>query len=192
MAPRICCSIALFLYCSIFWASPKARALPTPHNKEWTASQFAVNGSNIPDVDFDVGESFAGSLPVSDKANSSELFFWYFPQAGNTKTRDIVVWLNGGPGCSSLSGLLQENGPFTWKPGTFKPVENPWSWHHLADVAWIEQPAGTGFSRLNGMPPARNEAEVASRFLGFWKKFIETFELDGYHVYLTGESYAGY
>lgn len=51
------------------------------------------------------------------------------------------------PGCSSIGELLQENGPIWCKPGTFGPVQNPWSWHHLSNVVWIEQSVGTGFSR---------------------------------------------
>lgn len=37
-----------------------------------------------------------------------------------------------------LSGFLQENGPFSWKPGTFLPVANPWSWHKLANIIWYD------------------------------------------------------
>lgn len=42
-------------------------------------TKFAVNGTNIPDVDFDIGESYAGLLPVSSAKNASELYFWFFP-----------------------------------------------------------------------------------------------------------------
>lgn len=59
---------------------------------------FWVNGTAIPDVDFDVGESYAGLLPISDKKNESrKLWFWFFPTTGAVKD-EIVVWLNGGPG----------------------------------------------------------------------------------------------
>ncbi len=60
---------------------------------------------------------------------------------------------NGGPGCSSLEGLLQENGPFSWSWGTAKPVPNEFSWTNLSSVLWVEQPVGTGFSR--GTPDIR-------------------------------------
>lgn len=92
-----------------------------------TGVEFAVNGSAIPDVDFDIGESYAGLLPISSKANETrELYFWYFPSTNPLAEDEITIWLNGGPGCSSLEGLLQENGPFLWQYGTFAPVPNPW------------------------------------------------------------------
>lgn len=71
-----------------------------------------MNGSALPDVDFDVGESYAGLLPISGAANETrELFFWFFPSTNTNATEEIAIWFNGGPGCSSLSGLLTENGP---------------------------------------------------------------------------------
>ncbi|KAK3679045.1 hypothetical protein LTR78_001498 [Recurvomyces mirabilis] len=154
--------------------------------------KYAVNGSAIPDVDFDVGESYAGLMPISNQANTSELYFWFFPSENPMAGDEILIWLNGGPECSSLEGLLQENGPFLWQYGTYKPVKNPYTWVNLTNVVWVEQPAGTGFSQQNGVPPATNEIEVAAQFLGFWKNFVDTFGLQNKKVYITGESYAGY
>lgn len=74
-------------------------------------TEFVVNGTALPDVDFDVGESYAGLLPISGAANETrELFFWFFPSTNVNATEEIAIWFNGGPGCSSLSGLLTENG----------------------------------------------------------------------------------
>lgn len=58
---------------------------------------FKVNGSAIPDVDFDVGESYAGLLPISSEpnSNSSELFFWFYPSANPQADEEILIWLNG-------------------------------------------------------------------------------------------------
>lgn len=154
--------------------------------------KFKVDGTAIPDVDFDIGESYAGLLPISDEKDVSELYFWFFPSDNAQASDEILIWLNGGPGCSSLEGLLQENGPFLWQYGTYKPVKNPYTWVNLTNVVWIEQPAGTGFSQKRGTPSATNELEVAAQFLGFWKNFVDTFGLHNRKIYITGESYAGY
>ncbi|RYP45861.1 hypothetical protein DL768_007857 [Monosporascus sp. mg162] len=166
------------------------RQAPKPKFATNSTAKFAVNGTGIPDVDFDVGESYSGYLPISDDPNDkNELFFWFFPSSSNAKEKEILLWLNGGPGCSSFEGLLQENGPFLWQYGTFKPVPNPWAWNRLTNVVWVEQPVGTGFSR--GNVTATSEEDVAKQFLGFWKNFVETFSMQEYAVYIAGESYAG-
>ncbi|KAG6004017.1 hypothetical protein E4U21_001522 [Claviceps maximensis] len=155
--------------------------------------RFAVNGSAIPLVNYDAGESYAGQLPISNKKNeTSNLFFWFFPSDNeeHRNKKEITIWMNGGPGCSSLLGFLQENGPFVWRPGTASPVANPWSWHHLTNIVWIEQPVTVGFS--TGHTTIHNEDELAEQFAGFWKNFVETFSMQGYKIYVVGESYGGY
>lgn len=117
------------------------------------------------------------------------MYFWFFPTTAAEEPKEIIIWLNGGPGCSSLSGMLQENGPFLWPSGTFKPFTNPWSWHHISNIVYVEQPIGTGFSQ--GTVTATSEEDVAAQFMGFWKNFVDTFAIQGYKVYVTGESYAG-
>lgn len=84
--------------------------------------------------------------------------------------------------------MIQENGPFLWQSGTVLPVKNNWAWNKLSNIVYIEQPVGTGFSV--GNVTATSEEDVAEQFLGFWKTFITLFSLEGYKVYVTGESYA--
>ena len=88
-----------------------------------------------------------------------------------------------------MLGLFQENGPVLWQPGTIAPQKNPWSWHLLSNMVYIEQPAGVGYS--TGPATARNEDELANQFLGFWKNFVDTFSLQGYKIFLAAESYGG-
>ncbi|KAI4269871.1 MAG: hypothetical protein LQ337_007029 [Flavoplaca oasis] len=55
--------------------------------------QFAVNGSGIPDVDFDVGESYAGLLPISSSPNETrQLFFWFFPSTNPEASNEVTIW----------------------------------------------------------------------------------------------------
>ncbi|GKT93122.1 serine carboxypeptidase [Colletotrichum tofieldiae] len=152
--------------------------------------KFVVNGTTIPEVDFDVGESYAGLLNI-DKNNDTagKLYFWFFPSENKAVDKEILIWLTGGPGCSSTGELLSENGPMLWQPGMFKPIRNKWSWHRITNVVWIDQPLGAGFSQ--GTPNAKDEFDVARQFLGFWRNFIDTFAMQGYKVYVTGSSYSG-
>ncbi|KAK3361084.1 serine carboxypeptidase [Lasiosphaeria ovina] len=137
------------------------------------------------------GRVVRGLLPIEGNDTSNELFFWFFPSTNPVaqEKKEILIWLTGGPGCSSVGELLQENGPVLWQPGVFAPVANKWSWHHLTNVVWVDQPIGSGFS--HGEVTARNEQDVARQFLGFWKNFVDAFALQGYTVYVTGSSYSG-
>ncbi|EAW08993.1 putative serine carboxypeptidase (CpdS) [Aspergillus clavatus NRRL 1] len=171
--------------------SSRAVTVADHGNYRYLTSQtkrFLVNGTAIPEVDFDVGESYAGLLPNTPAGNSS-LFFWFFPSTNPKAQDEITIWLNGGPGCSSLDGLLQENGPFLWQSGTYKPIRNPYSWTNLTNVLYVDQPAGTGFSP--GPPTVNNEEDVANQFKSWFKHFVDTFNVHNRKVYITGESYAG-
>ncbi|KAK3389830.1 serine carboxypeptidase [Podospora didyma] len=172
---------------------PPVEKRQTPRNLFLTdqTRKFAINGSALPEINFDVGESYAGLLPIEGNDTSNELFFWFFPSTNPAaqEAKEITIWLTGGPGCSSVGELLQENGPVLWQPGVFAPIPNKWSWHHLTNMVWIDQPIGSGFS--HGNVTARNQQDVAKQFMGFWKNFVDTFALQGYKVYVTGSSYSG-
>ncbi|KAJ7643630.1 carboxypeptidase [Roridomyces roridus] len=179
-------------------AAPVKRALSEDSQfLNSNSEKFVVNGTGVPEVSFDLGESYAGHLPITSpnatNASANELFFWFFPSANELAKNEIVIWLNGGPGCSSMDGLFQENGPFLWQSGTFAPQPNPFAWTNLTNMVWIDQPIGTGLSPAAPGAPAQiqDETTVAEDFAGFWKNFIETFEMQGFDVYFTGESYAG-
>lgn len=74
-----------------------ASTVPHNHSNADRAPEFAVNGSALPNVDFDVGESYSGSLPISSNANdTNQLFFWFFPSENETVGKEIAIWLTGG------------------------------------------------------------------------------------------------
>jgi carboxypeptidase D len=68
----------------------------------------------------------SGSVPIDTNDTSRTLFFVFQPTIGQA-VDEVTIWLNGGPGCSSLEGFFQENGLWTWEPGTFAPSYNPYS-----------------------------------------------------------------
>ncbi|KAJ5232174.1 hypothetical protein N7468_005130 [Penicillium chermesinum] len=143
---------------------------------------------HLPEVNFDIGEMYSGSVPIEKNDTSRSLFFIFQPKLGEP-VDEITIWLNGGPGCSSMEAFIQENGRFLWQPGTFAPVETPYSWVNLTNVLWVDQPVGTGFS--TGTPVATSEEEIAQEFVKFFKNWQEIFGIKNYKIYVTGESYAG-
>ena len=105
-----------------------------------------MNGSSIPEVDFDVGESFAGSLPISSDPNdTNKLFFWFFPPGPEGSLDDLIFWTNGGPGGSSSIGLFMELGPCR-VTGPSNTTFHPESWNAYSNIFFIDQPVGVGFS----------------------------------------------
>jgi carboxypeptidase D len=152
--------------------------------------EFAVDGKNFPGVSFDIGESYAGLLPItSDPSDPDQIFFWFFPTTNPESTKEITIWLQGGPGCSSLTGLLQENGPFLWPPGVYQPYPNHYSWTNLTNMVWIDQPSGIGLAQ--GNTSVADPIDAAHQFMGFWRNFVKTFALQGFKINIVGESYGG-
>ncbi|KAJ3031392.1 UNVERIFIED_CONTAM: hypothetical protein HDU68_004472 [Siphonaria sp. JEL0065] len=150
------------------------------------AANFAV--ASIPNATASVDGSYAGLLPSGPNSN---YFFWYFPVAANTTSDNLVVFLNGGPGCSSMAGALMENGPFSiQEDGSL--IDNPFSWNTKANVLYVDQPVGAGFSLESIKTPTFNETNVAASFYTFMDNFLAVFpETQKHSLYLTGESYAG-
>ncbi|PPQ62919.1 hypothetical protein CVT24_006159 [Panaeolus cyanescens] len=162
------------------------------------ARKFLVDGTKIPDVNFDAGPSWSGLMPISGSGPLPILrtrrisFSGPMASASSNQSRlTLIAVLTGGPGCSSLEGFLQENGPISWSWGQAEPTPNPWSWTKLSHVLWVEQPVGTGFSQ--GTPDISNDDQLGAELMGFLEQFLEVFqELKGNNLWLTGESYAGF
>ncbi|KAF8524562.1 alpha/beta-hydrolase [Hysterangium stoloniferum] len=81
-----------------------------------------------------------------DIAPNQSLWFWFFAARENPDTAPFTLWLNGGPGCSSMIGLFQENGPCQVNADGQTTTLNPFSWNNVSNMIYIDQPVGTGFS----------------------------------------------
>ena len=108
--------------------------------------------------------------------------------------KSLVVWLNGGPGCSSLMGFFGGNGPYTLNEQDASITKNKFSWNLRANVQYLDQPVGVGFGDLDDTNfPVNDYYENAETFIIFIKKFLEIYpEFSGSDLYITGESFAGH
>lgn len=130
---------------------------------------------------------------ILDLGNGDDMFYWFFNSRSRPESDPLVIWLTGGPGCSSELALFYENGPYTINDD-LSLKQNPYSWNSKANLLYVDQPVGTGFSHAKDPTHyARNERMVAENFYRFLIKFLATYpSLSGRDLYITGESYAGH
>ncbi|KAK8693028.1 hypothetical protein V6N13_070627 [Hibiscus sabdariffa] len=89
-------------------------------------------------------QQFSGYVPVDYKKHKA-LFYYFVEAETDPSSKPLVLWLNGGPGCSSLGvGAFSENGPF--RPNGEVLVRNYYSWNREANMLYLETPIGVGFS----------------------------------------------
>lgn len=134
---------------------------------------------------------FSGYLSVNEH---KRLHYLFAESQSNPETDQLIIWFNGGPGCSSLLGFAQEHGPYVMNSGTDYWVENQYSWNREANMLYIESPAGVGFSYCEGVKECNHwdddivAADNLAAVLAFFDKFPE---FKANELYISGESYAG-
>jgi carboxypeptidase C (cathepsin A) len=111
----------------------------------------------------------------------------------NAAKDPVVVWFNGGPGCSSMEGLFAEHGPYVFDDGEDVIKPNPEPWNKRANVLYIESPAGVGYSVAKTEEDQRHNdlsssMDAFAAIQLFFKDFNEYLPND---LYISGESYAG-
>ena len=135
------------------------------------------------------GKVFSGYLKTTIEGD--ELFYIYMPAQTGEDTAPIMLWLNGGPGCSSLFGLLGEVGPVTEDNFAYQFKLNPYSWNKEVNLLAIEQPAGVGFSKAHDPEFKWDDDKMGENLLAGIKDFLNTHNLNGREFFVSGESYAG-
>ncbi|KZT24376.1 serine carboxypeptidase [Neolentinus lepideus HHB14362 ss-1] len=119
------------------------------------------------------------------------LFFYFFESRGAPDEDDVVLWMNGGPGCSSSMGLFMELGPCRVTSSN-TTAYHPEAWNEKANVFFIDQPVNTGFSYAEygeGVTRSEDAAKDIAAFLAIFFAHFPRFQ--GRAVHLAGESYAG-
>lgn len=138
---------------------------------------------------------FAGLIKVNPQA-VGKLFYWFFearaPAVAPNADTPLLIWLNGGPGASSMTGLLTEMGPYRiTRDG--KLIPHPHSWTQLGHMLFFDQPVGTGYSSVRDDSGYVNTQDqlVEQLYRGLQGFYARHPEYAANPVYVCGESYAG-
>jgi serine carboxypeptidase-like clade 1 len=147
---------------------------------------------------FDVYSGYVPSRYAKSEENADPVgdrFLHYVLVESDDSPADdpLVLWFNGGPGCSSMLGFAQEHGPFVNNDGTFDFVRNEYSWNNHANMLYLEMPAGVGYSYMtdpkdNKISDETTAEENLTALLAWFEKFPEFKDHD---FYISGESYGG-
>ena len=102
------------------------------------------------------------------------------------------MWLQGGPGASSMFGLFVENGPYALID-EYTAILRKYSWLDSMSLLYLDNPVGTGFSFTESVQGyATNQNDVAKNLYNSLQQFFTLFsEYQNNDFYITGESYAG-
>ncbi|KAI1395449.1 serine carboxypeptidase [Hypoxylon fuscum] len=153
-------SFATVIGISVLASFAKAQFPPTPEGVTVLKSKFG-DGVTIsykepgicettPDV-----KSYAGyvHLPPGSLADLGEeqdypinTFFWFFEARNDPESAPLSIWLNGGPGSSSLYGLFTENGPCYVNSDSNSTTLSQWAWNTDVNMLFLDQPTQVGFS----------------------------------------------
>ncbi|XP_047971767.1 serine carboxypeptidase-like 45 [Salvia hispanica] len=136
---------------------------------------------------------YSGYVSV-DQREERALFYYFVEAEIDPASKPLVLWLNGGPGCSSLGvGAFSENGPF--RPSGNGLVRNEHSWNREANILYLESPIGVGFSYAanSSSYDGVNDKITAHDNLVFLQNWFLRFpQYKDRSLYITGESYAGH
>lgn len=140
------------------------------------------------DLGIDTVKQYTGYLDVEDE--DKHFFYWFFESRNDPKNDPVILWLNGGPGCSSLTGLFFELGPSSINKN-LKPVANPYSWNSNANVIFLDQPVNVGFSYSS--ESVSNTVAAGADVYAFLELFFKQFpEYKKQDFHIAGESYGGH
>ncbi|KAK8660263.1 hypothetical protein V6N13_051195 [Hibiscus sabdariffa] len=137
---------------------------------------------------------YSGYVSIGEK----NLFYYFVVSERNPRRDPVVLWLNGGPGCSSFDGFVYEHGPFNFQEGKPKGSLpslhlNPYSWSKVSNIIYLDSPVGVGFSysrntseyTIGDLQTAADTHAFLLKWFGLYPEFVSN------PFYIAGESYAG-
>ncbi|CAN8283942.1 unnamed protein product [Cochlearia groenlandica] len=137
-----------------------------------------------------------GYIGIGEKEDI-QLFYYFIKSEKTPKEDPLLIWLTGGPGCSSLVGLLFENGPIALNVDVYNGsvpslFTTTYSWTKMANIIFVDQPVGAGFSYSKtpiDKTSDTNEVKMIHEFLQKWLNKHSQFYSNP--LYVVGDSYAG-
>ncbi|CAL9086218.1 unnamed protein product [Musa acuminata var. zebrina] len=140
---------------------------------------------------------YAGFVTV-DEDHGRKLFYYFVVSERSPSKDPVVLWLNGGPGCSSFDGFVYEHGPFNFQSGVASGSLpqlhlNPYSWSKVSNIIYLDSPAGVGMSYSTDQSDYNTgDLKTASDSHTFLLKWFREYpEFLENPFYISGESYAG-
>jgi len=162
-----------------------------PIDNQTRQSDLVTQLPGQPQVGFN---HYAGHVTV-DAKDGRALFYWFYEAISEKEQKPLVLWLNGGPGCSSVGyGATQEIGPFIVDPSGTTLSFNEYAWNNESNLLFLESPLGVGFSYSNTSSDYDNvgDTKTGADTFAFLQNWFLTFpEYRKRDFYITGESYAG-
>jgi vitellogenic carboxypeptidase-like protein len=154
--------------------------------KEWESTLRSNEFAN------DISMGYAGYITVN-KTWDSNTFYWFFPAMNGDSKAPLLMWMNGGPGATSLYGLFEELGPFSVDASGQNLIPRNTTWNNEFAMVFVDNPVGTGFSYTNYVQGFNtNEDEVADNLYSFLTQFFAIYpDYAQNEFFVTGESYAG-
>eukprot|EP01094_Clydonella_sp_ATCC50884_P009821 TRINITY_DN1935_c0_g1_i2.p1 TRINITY_DN1935_c0_g1~~TRINITY_DN1935_c0_g1_i2.p1 ORF type:complete len:463 (-),score=134.54 TRINITY_DN1935_c0_g1_i2:287-1648(-) len=157
------------------------------------ASSFLVE--NLPGAEgLNLTTNYAGFINVN-QSSEADVFFWFFESQDQPSSDPLLLWLTGGPGCASELATFYENGPLELSqdvPVSTKLSAREYAWNKNANLLYVDQPVGTGFSHGKVDGYVHDETQVAEDMYDFLQQFLQIFPaLQGREFFIFCESYGG-
>jgi cathepsin A (carboxypeptidase C) len=124
-------------------------------------------------------------------------FYWFFNSRSKNQSKDpLILWVQGGPGCSSEVAALTEMGPCNLNVKGTDTIVNPYSWNSKANIMFVDQPVNVGYSYGESdstIDHIHSSSEAGVDMYNFLQEFYKKHpDLLKNELYVMGESYGGH
>eukprot|EP00494_Astrolonche_serrata_P027134 UN27397 len=163
----------------------------------WVVGSFSDLVTEIPKFGQLNETAYSGYISV-DNSHDSHLYYFFIEARSEatvgvkSDSIPVILWLNGGPGASSLTGQFTENGPFGLDVIDGSPFIRKHAWTNIGHMLFIDNPVGSGYSYTDDTGYVKTEIELRKQFYLGLQGFFDRHPIYRKNpFYLSGESYAG-